>query len=290
MQASDVESIPPLSLKAEHASGSSLYVYTYLLGLVSLSRMLVCWCIRDAAQRFLLIVLMHHFLTRSVEGEIGHFNLVPTAVISLSMMAANCLPLHHPLGDDAHVVEDCLDVVDMEQSDDIHLYSLNYTVPHLLYNLHFDASQCSYTLSGIINPHDLAPPVSNYHLRLRSSNLFLNLRLQVLRLLRARPPVLDFAIAPNQKLLKVPLDALQSHQPGLLVLEPLKRRLRIAAVDVDFAEHGERHAVVELAEFLDVVVACGEGESQRRVEIRGGLRRETYCLGPGHRIGCMGSR
>jgi hypothetical protein len=93
-----------------------------------------------------------------------------------------------------------------------------------------------------------------YPLSLSRLDLLLNIRLQILGLLRASPPSLDFSIAANQKLLKVPLDALEPHEPGLLVLQPLKRRVCLVAVDVDFAEHGEGHAVVDLAEGLDLVV------------------------------------
>lgn len=84
----------------------------------------------------------------------------------------------------------------------------------------------------------------------------LNIRLQVLGLRRAGPPVDDLSIASDQELLKVPLDPLHTQQTGLFVLEPLKRRVRFVAVDVDLAEHRERDAVVDHAELLDVVVGA----------------------------------
>lgn len=82
----------------------------------------------------------------------------------------------------------------------------------------------------------------------------LHLGLQILGLRRARPPLNHLSIPPDQKLLKVPLDHLQPHQPRLLLLQPLEHGLGLGAVDVDLAQHGETHAVVELAEFLDLVV------------------------------------
>jgi hypothetical protein len=97
---------------------------------------------------------------------------------------------------------------------------------------------------------------STSHLCLTRLNLLLNLRLQILGLLRARPPALDLAIPAHQKLLKVPLDPLQSHEPRLLVLQPLKRRVRLVSVDIDFSQHGERNPIVYLAERLDFVVGA----------------------------------
>lgn len=51
----------------------------------------------------------------------------------------------------------------------------------------------------------------------------------------AGPAALDFAVAPDEELLEVPLDALQAHDPGLLVLQPLPQRVRLVAVDVGLA-------------------------------------------------------
>jgi hypothetical protein len=103
--------------------------------------------------------------------------------------------------------------------------------------------------------HSFLPSTS--HLRLTRLNLLLNLRLQILGLLRARPPALDLAIPAHQKLLKVPLDPLQSHEPRLLVLQPLKRRVRLVSIDINFSQDREGHAVVYLAEGLDLVVGAG---------------------------------
>ena len=68
--------------------------------------------------------------------------------------------------------------------------------------------------------------------RLFSLKLLDNVRLQVLRLLRASPAVLDLTVLANEELLKVPFDSLQSHKPGLLVLQPLESRVRLVAVDL----------------------------------------------------------
>lgn len=98
-------------------------------------------------------------------------------------------------------------------------------------------------------------------LRLSSSfsslELSLDGRLQGLWLCGAGPPALDLAVLADQKLFKVPLDPLESHEARLLALHPLEDGLGLVAVDVGLAEHGERDAVVELAELLDCVVAAG---------------------------------
>ena len=64
------------------------------------------------------------------------------------------------------------------------------------------------------------------------AQLLLNLRLEILRLLRTRPPSLDFAIASNEELFKVPLDTLEAHEAGLLVLEPFEGGVCGCAVDL----------------------------------------------------------
>lgn len=89
------------------------------------------------------------------------------------------------------------------------------------------------------------------------ADLLLDDRHEVLRLLRAGPPVLDLSIASNKELLKVPLHPLQPHEARLLVLEPLKRRVRIRSIHIDLAQHRERDSVIDLAEFLDLIVAAG---------------------------------
>jgi len=72
-----------------------------------------------------------------------------------------------------------------------------------------------------------------------------------------RKPRLDLAIPPDQELLEVPLDPLQPEHAGLLALHPLVQRIGVGAVDLGLAQDGEGHAVVELAEALDVVVGAG---------------------------------
>lgn len=81
--------------------------------------------------------------------------------------------------------------------------------------------------------------------------------LQRLRLSRGRPAFLDLAVPADEELFKVPLDALEAHEAGLLVLEPAEDGAGRVAVDVDLLQDGEGDAVVDLAEALDVVVGAG---------------------------------
>lgn len=88
--------------------------------------------------------------------------------------------------------------------------------------------------------------------------LLLNLRndvlLQCFWLRDAPPPLHNLSIPVDQELLKVPLDALQSQESGLLAFHPFPYRLGFAAVDVRLAQHREADAIVELTKFLDLVV------------------------------------
>ncbi|KAL9592330.1 MAG: hypothetical protein Q9179_006831, partial [Wetmoreana sp. 5 TL-2023] len=68
-------------------------------------------------------------------------------------------------------------------------------------------------------------------------------------------------------------------QPGRLLLQPLKHRLRVLAIHLRLAEDGERDAVVDEAELLDAVVGPGvlghelvarEAEDDEIVGVRGG--------------------
>ena len=81
--------------------------------------------------------------------------------------------------------------------------------------------------------------------------------LQGVRLGGAGPSALDGAVAADEELLKVPLDALKAHEAGLLLLEPLIEGRGAVAVDVDLLHDGEADAIVDLAEVLDVVVGPG---------------------------------
>lgn len=49
-----------------------------------------------------------------------------------------------------------------------------------------------------------------------------NRLLESLRLAGASPPLQNLAVLVNEELLKVPLDALEAHETGLLLLQPLK--------------------------------------------------------------------
>jgi len=65
-----------------------------------------------------------------------------------------------------------------------------------------------------------------------TSQLLLDIRLKILRLLSARPPTLDLSILANKELLKVPLDALEAHEARLLVLEPFEGGVCGGTVDL----------------------------------------------------------
>lgn len=98
------------------------------------------------------------------------------------------------------------------------------------------------------------------HLKLSLSLLSKSLQdrlLQRLGLGGASPASLDLSITSNKELLKVPLDALEAQETRLLVLEPGPKRVGVVAVDLGLLHDGECHAVVELAELLDVVVGAG---------------------------------
>lgn len=81
--------------------------------------------------------------------------------------------------------------------------------------------------------------------------------LQALGLGGAGPAALDLAVAADEELFKVPLDALEAHDAGLLLLEPLEEGVGGVAVDVNLLHDGEGDAVVDLAEVLDLVVGAG---------------------------------
>lgn len=96
---------------------------------------------------------------------------------------------------------------------------------------------------------------------IQSSGLFVHLGNNVLLYALwgggGSPAVDDLAIAADEELFKVPLDALEAKQARLLGLEPLVQRRGLVAVDVNLCHDGEGDAVVELAEALDVVVGAG---------------------------------
>lgn len=106
---------------------------------------------------------------------------------------------------------------------------------------------------GKRNPTISCPFILSHLLR----QLLQNGRLQRLRLGSRSPPALHLAVLADEELLKVPLDALQAHQAGLLRLEPLKQRVGTVAVDLDLLHDGEGDAKVDLAEALDVIVGSG---------------------------------
>ena len=102
-----------------------------------------------------------------------------------------------------------------------------------------------------------------------SPELSLNRALDRSRLGGAGPAALDLAVLADEELLKVPLDALQAHEAGLLLLHPLPNGLRAVAVDLGLAEDLVGDLVADDAEVLDLLVGArvlaaelvaGEGE------------------------------
>lgn len=88
-------------------------------------------------------------------------------------------------------------------------------------------------------------------------NLLNNRILQRLRLGKRRPPRNNLSIRRDQELLKVPLNTLQTQRTGHRLLHPGINRRSLVTVDIQFAQHGERHAIVQLTERLDLVVGTG---------------------------------
>lgn len=84
--------------------------------------------------------------------------------------------------------------------------------------------------------------------------LLLDGGLDASRRCRAGPALLDLAVAADQELLKVPLDALHSKDARLALLQPLVQRVGLVTVDVDLAEDRKGDAVVDLAEALNLIV------------------------------------
>lgn len=78
----------------------------------------------------------------------------------------------------------------------------------------------------------IAPPQLHDRYPLFRTQLLLNLGLEILGLLGACPAALDLAVATDEELFKVPLDALEAHDTGLLVLEPLEGGFGVGAVDL----------------------------------------------------------
>lgn len=121
-------------------------------------------------------------------------------------------------------------------------------------------------VSTFFFPHKIILNPPNLSLRLE---LRLNRALDTLRLGGAGPAALDLAVLADEELLKVPLDALQAHEAGLLLLHPLPHGLGAAAVDLCLAEDLVGDFVAEDAEGLDLLVGArvlaaelvaGEGE------------------------------
>jgi hypothetical protein len=115
-------------------------------------------------------------------------------------------------------------------------------------------------------------PFPSIHQEATLLKLRLNRTLQTRRLSRTSPTSLNLPILTNQELLKIPLNPLQAHETGFLVLHPRPHGLFGSirfAVHFDFAEDFVRHFVAEHAEVLDFFVGArvlaaelvaGEGE------------------------------
>src|SRR5262245_61516363 len=80
---------------------------------------------------------------------------------------------------------------------------------------------------------------------------------QLGRLVLRRIALDGLAVAADQELGEIPLDRLRAEHTGCLLRQPAVQRVRAGAVDVDLGHHRERHAVVELAERRERVVAAG---------------------------------
>src|SRR5262245_60354494 len=63
----------------------------------------------------------------------------------------------------------------------------------------------------------------------------------------------DLAFAIDQELGEVPLDRFRAEHPGLRFLQVLVKWRGVFSVDVDLREHREGHAVIDLAEALDLL-------------------------------------
>lgn len=81
--------------------------------------------------------------------------------------------------------------------------------------------------------------------------------LQTLRLGDRGPTVNHLTVSRDQELLKVPLDTLETQCAGHRLLHPRENGRGLVAVHVQLAEHGEGHAIIKLAEGLDLVVGAG---------------------------------
>lgn len=81
--------------------------------------------------------------------------------------------------------------------------------------------------------------------------------MQRLGLGETAPATDDLSVSRNEELLKVPLDGLVAHKARLLFLQPAEDGGGLAAIHIELAEYGECHAIVELAEGLDVIVGAG---------------------------------
>jgi len=77
---------------------------------------------------------------------------------------------------------------------------------------------------------------------------------QGLRPRSARPPADHFALLVDQELFKVPFYSLDPQYAWLLIFHPLVHGLCLVTVDICLAEYGESHAVVDLAEVLDLII------------------------------------
>src|SRR5258708_23858693 len=65
----------------------------------------------------------------------------------------------------------------------------------------------------------------------------------------------DRTVAADQELREIPLDRLAAEYPRRFGGEPLPQRMRLGSIDPDLAHHRKAHAVVDLAERCDLVVA-----------------------------------
>ena len=64
----------------------------------------------------------------------------------------------------------------------------------------------------------------------------------------------DTAITADQKLGEVPFDGLAAQQAGGFSAQPLVKRVRVGAIDIDLLHHRETHAVIDLAKIGNGVI------------------------------------
>src|SRR5205085_3660481 len=100
-------------------------------------------------------------------------------------------------------------------------------------------------------------PMSTGGCRTSSGQRLFDVATQAVGRVVGRVALQHLAVAADQELGEVPLDALGAEQPGLFALQPLPQRVSVLAVDLRLGHHRKADPVVELTERGDLVVAAG---------------------------------